>query len=119
LNVTLELSEADLSDLGTVNLNTSLSALSAMGIDTITGDSGTSVVVQGGIGDMTLSQIMDLGLNFADGADGGSDLFVTLDLTDAESSMALGTSDLENLRDMGIDFINSSSDLIDLDTLSI
>jgi hypothetical protein len=92
--------------VGTVTLNTSLSALSAMGIDTITGFSGTSVVIQGGIGQMSLSEIMDLGLNFADGGDDGSDLFVNLDMTDAGSSVLLDTGDAVILRDMGIDFIN-------------
>ena len=111
LDVNLQLTAADdalvsTDGVGTVTLNTSLSALSAMGIDTITGFSGTSVVIQGGIGQMSLSEIMDLGLNFADGGDDGSDLFVNLDMTDAGSSVLLDTGDAVILRDMGIDFIN-------------
>ena len=60
---------------------------------------------------------MDLGLNFADGGDDGSDLIVTLDFTDAESSLMLSTGDAENLRDMGIDFINGQDGLIDVESL--
>ena len=59
-----------------------------------------------------------LGLNFADGVDDGSDLFVTLDMTDAVSSVALSTSDQADLRDMGIDLINGPNDqFIDLDLI--
>ena len=105
LNVMLDVTN-DIVD-GTVNLSTTnLSALSAMGIDTITGDNGISVDIQGFANVFTLSDLEALGLNFADGVDDGSDLFVNLDLTDAGSSVMLDSGDAVILRDMGIDFIN-------------
>jgi len=104
LNVTLDVTDDIVN--GTVSLSTTnLSALNDMGIDTITGDNGTSVVINF-TDDFTLSDLVALGLNFADGGDDGSNLFVTLDITDAESSVMLDTGDAVNLRDMGIDFIN-------------
>jgi hypothetical protein len=92
-----------------------LGSLAGMGYTTITADSSPSLVVTGGIGNLTLSELMDLGLNFADGDD-GSDLIVTLDFADAESSSMLSTGDAEILRDMGIDFINGPDGLIDVES---
>jgi hypothetical protein len=106
---------------GTVNLNTSLSALSAMGIDSIDADSDGgvgSVIISGGFGDFTLSELSSLGLSF------DQDLTVTVDsydlsslglTTDVESSLMLGSGEAaETLRDMGIDIINVDGDDIDL-----
>jgi hypothetical protein len=128
LDVTLQLTDADdaLDDSdsstdGTVNLNTSLSALSSMGIDTIEADSDGgvgSVIISGGFGEFTLSQLSSLGLSFADelSVTVDSSDFSSLGLTDeVEASLLLGTGDAaETLRDMGIDIINTGEELIDL-----
>ncbi|MCE2783120.1 hypothetical protein [Limnohabitans sp.] len=113
LNVTLDVTD-DIEN-GTVNLSTSLSALSAMGIDTITGEAGTSVLIQGG-SEMTLSDIMGLGMSFDNDLDvtlsiGDADALADFGLTDADlqadSSFMLGNSEAATaLKDMGIDFIN-------------
>ena len=128
LDVTLQLTDADdalddgdsLTD-GTVNLSTSLSALSSMGIDTIEADSDGgvgSVIISGGFGEFTLSQLSSLGLSFADelSVTVDSSDFSSLGLTDeVEASLLLGTGDAaETLRDMGIDIINTGEELIDL-----
>jgi hypothetical protein len=115
LNVALDVTD-DIFN-GTVSLSTNdLSSLNLMGIDTITGHNGTSVVINGFANGFTLSDLTDLGLSF------DSDLDVTLNVGDATSLVAfgltiddlqagssfmLGTSDAaEQLKDMGIDFIN-------------
>jgi hypothetical protein len=102
--------------IDTVNLNTTLSALDDS-YDTITGDSGTSVIISDGFGDFTLSELSSLGLSF------DQDLTVTvnannldlLELTDAESSLMLDTGDATTLRTMGIDFINTDYGTIEID----
>jgi hypothetical protein len=111
LSVTLQLTDADQNvDTGTVNLNTSLSALAAMGIDTITGDTDTSVVIQGGIDGFDLDAT---DLRFADGAPGENDLDVTLQLTDADQNADTGTVNLNTslnaLDAMGIDTITGEA----------
>jgi hypothetical protein len=108
---------------GTVNLNTSLSALADMGIDSIEADADGGVgtlVITDGFGEFTLDELSSLGLTFDD------DLSVTvntndltsLGLSDAvEASLMLGTGEAaETLKDMGIDFINGPTGLIDFDT---
>ena len=117
LNVRLDVTDDIVN--GTVSLSTTnLSALNDMGIDTITGDNGTSVVIQGFTNDFTLSDLEALGLNFADGGDDGSDLIVTLDMTDAGSSVMLDITEAGILRDMGIDFINGpNGQFIDFDMI--
>jgi hypothetical protein len=119
LDVTLQLTDADdlldsYSTEGTVILDTNLSALSAMGIDSIEAyaDGGVgSVIISDGFGDFTLSELSSLGLSFADGLSVTVDSsdFSSLDLSDAvEASLMLGTGDAaETLRDMGIDIINT------------
>jgi hypothetical protein len=105
LNVTLDVTD-DIVD-GSVNLSGSdLATLNSMGIDTITGDNGASVVIRG-FTDLTLSDFIASGLTFADGVDTDSDLFVTLDMTDA-GTVAFDADDVAALRLMGIDLINQA-----------
>jgi hypothetical protein len=114
LDVTLDVTD-DMVD-GTVNLSGSdLATLNAMGIDTITGDNGTSVVIGGFTDDFTLADFIGLDLVFTDGFI-ANDLLVTLDMTDA-GTVALTTEEEDALRDMGIDFINTANDEIDLGDL--
>jgi hypothetical protein len=108
---------------GTVNLNTSLSALADMGIDSIQADADGGVgtlVITDGFGEFTLDELSSLGLTFDDDLSvtvNTNDL-ISLDLSDdVEGSLMLGTGEAaETLKDMGIDFINGPTGLIDLDT---
>ena len=115
LNVTLVLTGDDETGNGTVNLNTSLGALSSMGIDTITGDSDTEVVVTGGIGALDFAQT---DLRFTDGDNGETDLDVTLQLSDAQidaiATVNLSTT-LSSLAAMGIDTIELNTNLSGLE----
>jgi hypothetical protein len=135
LDVNLQLTDADDaldssvdSTDGTVNLNTSLSTLSAMGIDSFEADADGSVdtvVISQGLGEITLSELSSLGLTFDDGLSvtvnfSDSDL-TALGLSDpaAESSLMLGTGETAvALRDMGIDFITIDDATIELDDFS-
>jgi hypothetical protein len=112
LNVTLDVTD-DIVD-GSVNLSSSdLATLNSMGIDTITGDNGTSVVIGGFTDEFTLADFIELDLNFSDGVF-ANDLLVTLDA----GTVALISDDQQTaLRDMGIDFINTANDEIVLGDL--
>ena len=112
LNVTLQLSNTELSEIGTIHLDTVLSTLAYMGIDTIDGEAGTVVNFSNGFGDLTLSYLASLGVTF------DQDLDVNVDVTsddlsdlglnaEAQASLLLGQGEeAQALRDMGIDFIN-------------
>jgi hypothetical protein len=120
LDVTLQLTAADDgldasdgSTDGTVNLNTSLSGLAEMGIDSI--EAGTtsvgSVVIAGGYG----AGVEITGLSFTD-APGLNDLNVTLQLTQVDDAFDASTdgtvnlhTSLSHLADMGIDSIEAST----------
>ena len=134
LDVNLQLTDADDaldssvdSTDGTVNLNTSLSTLSAMGIDSFEADADGSVdtvVISQGLGEISLSELSSLGLTFDD------DLSVTVNFSDddldalglsdaAESSLMLGTGETAvALRDMGIDFITIDDATIEFEDFS-
>ena len=81
-----------------------------MGIDYITGETGTDVLVTGGIDGFDLDAN---DLRFADGQEGGEeDLDVALQLSDADQdpsgTVNLSTDNLSKLSDMGIDFITGA-----------
>lgn len=102
LDVTLQLTQADAGldgDVdGTVQLNSSLSGLAGMGIDHVTGGIGQDVVVDGGFGAVAG--------NF-DSPSFASALDVTVDMSDADGTIALNTS-LSNLSGLGIDHVVST-----------
>jgi DNA/RNA endonuclease YhcR with UshA esterase domain len=116
LDVTVEVLESDgsaTSDVdGTVTLNTSLSSLSAMGIDTVTAaqNSGiSSLVISQGFGTTELETLAESGFAF------DPELDVTVEVlesdgsatSDADGKVTLDTS-LASLSDMGIDTVSTA-----------